>query len=526
MVNNKVRRKTNWKPYNEGEKHDKSMWDSPKDGPQVLYKQLPIVLQVLKQHHNKNKHTIFKEINKKFEAEGASSPRLSDSRIGTIIALGRKLGLIKKENFELTNAGITSISADYLSIIQQQYIKLVFDNPILKNSNDIEIFPIIALMEILIETNDLSIEEVAIFIFSELKNREQIPETIKNISKFRKLDKESREELINDFKHTHKGNITLTKASSVTYLFSNLSRISLFYVYDKRIKLSSTDEAKKIIEKYKNKSHFKFKDHELLYWDAYYGNTAIHFPPKEVTFKFADNNFEAYLLIKNDIYKTDLIKVEDEITIPVFDELTNILEVYNLQYENQQYVKKFKPYEIKSVELLALEFSSQYPIADLLEYYKGSEIYPVLSRMLRYKERNVNSNLRGGRFENLVYEFLKEGLTSMKVNWNGRIDKDGIAKPATGGQSDIVVESNEYFYVVETTTMKHRSGIESAETFSLSRHAKEFLDKGKKVKIVLIAPVKYQSITNDMERMVSNLGIEYQSIDIDELISSHGKIFI
>ena len=528
----KVRSRTRWKPY-EGDKHDKSMWDSPKDGPGVLYKQLPQVLRIINKNPRKSKHSVFKIIKEEFERKNLSTPRLSDSRIRTIVALGRKFGLIKTSrskstNLELTQAGKESISGNYVSSIERQYIKLVFNNPMLRNSKGIEVFPIIILMEILIKTDYLTREEVAYFLFASFKNKRQLKDTVAEIFKFRDIEEEEQRKIIERFKETHKGNITLKKASSVGYLFSNLNETRLFEVSKNKNKIFLTDKqkAQEIVDKYKLQEYFEFDKH---YWEIYYGNHKISFPPKMVPFRSSDPNQELYLLLSNQIYEENWKKITNEIKIPVFSDLENKIRIHNPQGNEEFLIENFSHDSQNIIDISSLNPNPGPPLTELLEYYKGDNLDPKLTERLTIYKKKATPNIRGARFEYLVYKFLEENLSSLQVIWNGTPDKDEIfERPAPGGKPDIVVISDSYSYIVETTTIKNRSGQETSETFSLLRHAKDekaYLEQGRKVKIIFISPVKYPSLNKSMDNMVSRENIEYQNIDIDELIDDYADIF-
>ena len=102
-------------------------------------------------------------------------------------------------------------------ILLKQMEKLQITNPIiLKDCENILIFPFRMTLKLLLELDYLDKEEIA-YIVLKMKDETEYSLAIKEIKNLRKMPMSDRKEIIDAFKETHIGSITLAKASSAGY---------------------------------------------------------------------------------------------------------------------------------------------------------------------------------------------------------------------------------------------------------------------------------------------------------------------
>src|SRR5699024_11998788 len=171
------------------------------------------------------------------------------------------------------------------TIFLEQFEKLQITNPIiLKDCENIFVFPFRVILKLLLKLHYLDREELAYFVFS-IRDESEIPLIVEKIKKYRIQDKNERDIEINLFKETHIGNITLVQASSASY-FENLcyntgiiertkiqipnpGSTSTDKLSSIQIKHSQKDYVKEIVNnKYKNAEAYNFGD-KLNLWKDY-----------------------------------------------------------------------------------------------------------------------------------------------------------------------------------------------------------------------------------------------------------------
>ena len=150
------------------------------------------------------------------------------------------------------------------------------------------------MLKVLLKVGYLDQEEIAYFLFK-VRNEDEVDVIVQEIENFRKLSTENRESLINVFKSTHIGNITLVKASSAGY-FISLCQIT--GIMDKLkvtpnnrdgaiAALKINDTYMRYVEemlnsKYKNAEIYDFEDN-LQLWIDYIGDPSRDYPPIDVS---------------------------------------------------------------------------------------------------------------------------------------------------------------------------------------------------------------------------------------------------
>ncbi len=101
--------------------------------------------------------------------------------------------------------------------VYHQMKKLQITNPIiLPHCEDIFVFPFRVVLSMLLKLEYLDKEEIALYVFH-TSSMSEIDFRVQEIINFRKLDTLDRENLINQYKKTDVGNITLTQAASSSY---------------------------------------------------------------------------------------------------------------------------------------------------------------------------------------------------------------------------------------------------------------------------------------------------------------------
>ena len=103
------------------------------------------------------------------------------------------------------------------NIVLLQMEKLQLTNPIyLKDCENILVFPFRLTLKLLRKLRYLDREEIAYFLL-QTKDESEVDLKIMEIESFRRLSEFDRNALINEFKKTHIGNITLVQAASAAY---------------------------------------------------------------------------------------------------------------------------------------------------------------------------------------------------------------------------------------------------------------------------------------------------------------------
>jgi len=189
------------------------------------------------------------------------------------------------------NEGTINYSNTYL----KQFLKLQLTNPvILKDCESILVFPLIFTLKVLKKTRYLTYEEIALFIFRS-KSQSDIEFVTLEIENFRNLEYKKQLQLVEAFKQTHLGNISLVQAPTASYYqklcsytgLINKSSVTLKNDNEKRkvntIEIISEKESTidNLLKDY-NFEPYDFKDN-LSLWLQYIGNTEVLNTPKDVS---------------------------------------------------------------------------------------------------------------------------------------------------------------------------------------------------------------------------------------------------
>ncbi len=468
-----------------------------------------------------------------------------------ITPMGEKLlsyhkpNLMKIPNLVLGKNNIIKES----EIVLQQMTKLQITNPvILKDCENIFVFPFRLTLRLIKSLGYLDREEIAYFLFK-TKDESELDLRIQEIINFRKLSIDERVALINKFKNTHLGNISLVQAPSSAYyeglcLTTGIIEIIKITPINRnskitaiRIKKEYSELVDKILEENNNVETFDFKDN-LDLWIDYIGNEEHTKPPFEITFKNFLN--EDCLIELKDASKSlyiDMVEYKNHVTIPVFDNVNYQIICSSCDTGKTIYSKEFKfTYKQNPIELIDATTTSnqqsETTIDELakriIEHSNSQNFDSIMLKKLQalnkcFKINKIqDKNLRGAHYEYLFYKLLsilKSKNIIDDVFWNGKIGKFGLPVPAPGGKTgtpDIVFKIDDFTYILELTTIKSKSQQFSAELASVPDHIRLF--NGDKVIGIFAAPVIHERNTNAMNSILGAYNIKLNCLTDDELL--------
>jgi len=372
--------------------------------------------------------------------------------------------------------------------------------------------------------------------------------TVQEILNFRGLSYSSQELLVNKFKGTHLGNISLVQAPSSRYfqklcvltgvICKGSMTLNNPITEEKRrvtkieIDKSKEEEVNKIIDGFSNET-YDFRDNISL-WIDYIGDPEVKQTPKT---KFIYNKTNQDLLVtihtnKNSIIG-ELIMAGKSINFPVVENKT--YEV--LIYDTRGNIIQSKEINFVDVDISITTSLNIKPITKDTLYYvneindhidsknfshKYSKYLSVIKNVFN-KDYLTSKNLRGARLEYLFYKLLcvfEERLTIDDIVWNGQLNEFGIPTPSPGGPKgnpDILLFKENKVVVFELTTIKPKSEQWKAEGASVPDHLIEMKSRYPNNQIigVYLAPIIHEErVTKPMISRLSNTGINLKCIDI------------
>lgn len=441
-------------------------------------------------------------------------------------------------------------------VFLEQFEKLQITNPIiLKDCEDIFVFPFRVVLNLLSELQYLDREELAYFVFA-IRDESEIPLVIEKIKKYRKQSKFDRETEINLFKDTHIGNITLVQASSASYFESLCFNTGIIDKYkiqlpnpeslasDKlsAIKIKSGKEAyvKDVLEKkYEYAEVYDFGN-RLKLWIDYIGNTNRASPPRDIELVNKSKNSIIMIVEQNDIMLTgDLVEVNESLITPMFlNENYDVVLISPIDgsvlnrttlkpdhatndFEFNVPVNSVHEQTVDIIGETILEHSTS------RTFDKNYSSYLGIIGKITGEDLINNKNLRGGYYEFLFYKLLeelrKENIID-DVYWNGKVVQYGLPRPAPGGKTgtpDIVFIINEEFFVLEVTTIKAKTSQFKAEVSSVPDHVKLFAEENHDAKVhgIFSAPTIHSRNTSVMESILNEHDINIKSIKDQDLVN-------
>ncbi|KXI51974.1 MULTISPECIES: AlwI family type II restriction endonuclease [Bacillus cereus group] len=443
------------------------------------------------------------------------------------------------------------------SVFLEQFEKLQITNPIiLKDCENILVFPFRVILKLLIELNYLDREELAYFVFS-IRDESEIPLTIEKIKKYRKQDLMERDTEIKLFKETHIGNITLVKASSASY-FENLCYstgiIERFKIQIPNpgssdsnklpaIKIKDEQEVyvKEVLSsKYENSQVYNFGNN-LKLWVDYIGNPNRKIPPRDIEIENKGNSNLIIIIEQNGVMiKGDLIKSGCSLVSPMF--INENYDIIFISPVDGTVLEKatIKPdylsgkYEFNINSNLSITNNENIDeIGQIINEHSAAKTFDknylsylgIIGDIIGADLTN-NKNLRGAYYEYLFYkllEQLREEKIIDDVYWNGKVGEFGLPRPAPGGKTgtpDIIFIINDEFFILELTTIKAKSAQFSAEGSSVPDHIKLFAEEHSEAIVngIYTAPTIHDRNTSAMKAILDPLGINLKCIEDRELV--------
>lgn len=436
-------------------------------------------------------------------------------------------------------------------VVLVQMEKLQITNPIiLKDCENILVFPFRMTLKLLLELDYLDREELAYFVFK-IKDESEFDLTIQEIKNFRQLSQLDRKNLIDTYKKTHLGNITLVKASSASY-YEGLCQVT--GIVEKiswkprnrktkipaiKIKADSIDYVRRAInETYANIDTYDFGNN-LDLWIEYIGNPNRLIPPVDIEIENKSNVSLLIQIFKDDIVRNiDFLEPDENLFYPMF-----LNEEYQIglvdattgeQLSMHKYVptKENKGFNISSsIKKVSAKKTIEQLVTMILEHSACTSFTGEMLNYLQILERLIGVNktddksLRGAYYEYLFYQLLsalKEKGYIDDVVWNGKVGKYGLPKQAPGGKTgtaDMVFIIGDTHYVLELTTIKSKSGQEKAEMASVPDHVRLYKDSTvEKVVGIFCAPIIHERNTAVMQSVIGEHGIELLCLTDAELL--------
>lgn len=480
----------------------------------------------------------------------------TDSTPNTICLTEAGIALWDKHKNELVKVKNLVDGRDFLIIeseaVLKQMEKLQITNPVInKDCENIYVFPFRFMLKVLLKVGYLDQEEIAYFLFK-VRNEDEVDVIVQEIENFRKLPTENREILINAFKSTHIGNITLVKASSAGY-FISLCQIT--GIMDKlkvtpnnrngaisalKINVAYIEYVEEMLNsKYRNTEIYDFEDN-LQLWIDYIGNPSRDYPPIDVTvINKANGSFLVQVFKDGECKYDDLIDENGVLQFPMFINEQYDVKIIDIltgdELENLIICPTFeqREFEIKghmsnavvvneSLEDVAKEIEEHCTATNFAG--KTLNYLNTLSKVTGI-DKSSDKSLRGAYFEYYVYKMLNILKTERVIDeviWNGKIGKYGLPTQAPGGKTgtpDIVFTIDDLHIVVELTTIKAKSTQFSAEGSSVPDHIRLYKQKlGKDVVGVFCAPLIHERNTAAMKSTIAAYGIELHCITETELV--------
>lgn len=422
-------------------------------------------------------------------------------------------------------------------VVLHQMEKLQITNPIIaKDCENILLFPFRFVLKVLFEVGYLDIEEIAMYILRS-KNEDELELIVNEINNFRSLTEAERISLVDSFKKTQVGNITLVQAPSARYFISLCETTGLIVTtnikpnnYHKnniaiKIKNERADEVAHIVnEKYSFVEPYDFGNN-LALWIEYIGNVERLYPPIDVTISnLSDANLFYQVFKDNTLVADGLIKSYNDIKVPMFIEEEYEIKYVDVNTGKIAYEQKVIPtYDKKSFQVKDLPICGKDDcLDDYIRRIKGlcesknfdAETLTYLKVLEQYTglDKSSDKALRGAYLE---YDFFKllqiieaAGLIE-NVVWYGKCGKYGLPTAAPGGKMgtpDIRFDVDDVTFILELTTIKAKSAQFSAEASSVPDHIRLYKHSvgNRKVCGIFSAPIIHQRVENTLKAVAKS----------------------
>ena len=442
-------------------------------------------------------------------------------------------------------------------LVLSQMEKLQITNPIiLKDCENILVFPFRLTLELLRKLDYLDMEELAYFVFK-TRDQSEINLVITEIQNFRSLESHKRKMLIDEFKKTHLGNITLVQAASTKYYQSLCEMTGIIEEY--RFKPTNSEQSLNCIrisnnylsyvdeildEKYAEINTFDFQNN-LSLWIDYIGNTSRISPPIYVSLNNVSSTDIIALVKKDDIFiDGDIIQKNTSLKLPMFPDEKYSVEITDINTGKQISVCEFIPNRKNDNIKLNVDVDEEVLDTDnfdnlcqeIMLHSEATNFCGKFENYLKILNKIIGINkiedkaLRGAYYEYLFFKLLNTLKNSMQIDeviWNGKIGKYNLPTSAPGGKtgtSDIIFTIGNTDYVLELTTIKAKSMQFSAECSSVPDHIRLYSQNTKKKVVgIFVAPIIHERNTNTMKSVLKQSNIDIVCIkdkDFLEILAS------
>lgn len=436
--------------------------------------------------------------------------------------------------------------------VKFQLEKLQLTNPIEKSKcTNVLLFPFRITLKLLLDLEYLDHEELAMYVFG-MKEEAEYTFIKTQIENFRKLPLSSRRNLVEAFKQTTLGQLSLVKAPSSGYYTTICEKTGIIYKSSEEVsnsgkKISTIrlqDGAGKYAQEILNQKYagvlpYDFGD-DLRLWIEYFGNpnrtetpiNAVVINQTKATLLVTVQDPSQYALV------TKLLQPDEAIDFGAFIGDTYKIRLFSSTQKQQLKDIHFTPTkdqhylylgtnvtDVKKIETVE-EISAKITEHINASYFAGEMAQTLRTLKLQANiDRESDSMLRGAYLESLFYELLhlleKAGKVS-KVVWNGRYNELGLPSPAPGGKNgtpDILFDVKGTTFVLELTTMKAKSMQEKAECVSVPDHIRLVtLESNQPVKGIFAAPIIHERITNLMKATAQHNNNNLGCITIPNLL--------
>lgn len=441
------------------------------------------------------------------------------------------------------------ISKDLL----KQMEKLQITNPvILKDCNNIYLFPFRFLLRLLDKIKYIDLEEIAYFLFRSYSD-DQVDTVALEIQQFRKYSVEDRAKLIDAFRKTHVGNITLVKAPSARYFISLCLMTGIIENYQLkpntsnsnkkisaiRIKSAYEEYVKDTIQKFTDVPVFDFENN-LNLWIEYMGEPARETPP--ISLKFINkNNFELFWSVEKNglMIDSNIVSEHGEFNVPVFMHEGYKIKIFrvsngDLLFEDVFAIDdKSNHFEIPNITTSKIpNFGTVKSYSDEImnhinEKNFSTSILEKLKTIAKITgiDKTEDKHLRGAYLEYYFFMLLKclesKGIID-EVIWNGKLGKYGLPNAAPGGKTgtpDIVFKINDIDFILELTTIKAKSTQFRAEGASVPDHIKLYeKTTSRRVHGIFCAPIIHSRNNSAMESVLKGTNTSITFFEVTQLL--------
>lgn len=477
----------------------------------------------------------------------------SKSSVLRLTPAGKKLwdnnnkNLVKLKNLRDDKHKTIQKSTDVL----HQMEKLQLTNPIvLKDCENISVFPFRFLVKLLKKIDYIDQEEIGYFLLRS-KEEDQVDTVALEIQNFRNLSTQQRKNLIDTYKQTHIGNITLQQAPSAGYFITICQMTGVIKKFKAhpsnrdnsitaiKVEPDSQIYIDQMLDKYSDVSTFDFKNN-LKLWVDYIGEPSREFPP--IMYKIiSENESDILWVVEKDGIPIDgnLASQGDSIELPIFLNERYNIKLYSLTSGEILKTIEFEAQNVNDYLIISQLDDNYQSMPDTVDSYAGmirdhckaknfSDANLSKLRIIAdvfKQDKSKDKQLRGAYLEYYFFKLLTrlqfDGIVD-NVIWNGKIGKYGLPTQAPGGvigNPDIVFTIDDVDFVLELTTIQPKAMQWKAEGASVPDHVLQYSKTTKtKVHGIFSAPVMHSRNVTSMKNAIAPHDLKISCLIIDDLL--------